>query len=149
MKVAVAVPSGLPSGSLSVRARADRLGKIRESSERNNCGSLGTIQVAVGKTGPTAPNATTPASLSVIDPGGLPPSTVPSNPIPFTKGVPFSLDSSESSYWVFIPDSYDATHATPTTLFVWLHGCGDLSSGDIYTVSPGVSQDWISVASEG
>jgi Ca2+-binding RTX toxin-like protein len=56
------------------------------------------------------------------------------------------LSSSESNYWVYVPNSYDETHATPTTLFVWLHGCGGQSSGDIYTVSPGGSQDWISLA---
>lgn len=73
-------------------------------------------------------------------------SSTPTHPIPFTKGTPFTLDSSETNYWVYVPDSYDGTHATPTTLFVWLHGCGGQSSGDIYTVSPGGSQDWISIA---
>jgi dienelactone hydrolase len=73
-------------------------------------------------------------------------SSVPTKPIQFTKGTPFTLNSSETNYWVYVPDSYDGTHATPTTLFVWLHGCGGESSGDINTVSPGGSQDWISIA---
>lgn len=73
-------------------------------------------------------------------------SSVPTDPIPFTKGIAFQLTSPESAYWAFVPDSYDAAHATPMTLFVWLHGCGADSAGDIYTVSPGGGQDWISVA---
>ncbi len=78
--------------------------------------------------------------------GNRPVSSAPTNPISFTKGTPFTLNSPESNYWIYVPDSYDSTHATPTTLFVWLHGCGGESSGDIYNVSPGGSQDWISIA---
>jgi poly(3-hydroxybutyrate) depolymerase len=145
VKVAIPVPNGLPVGSLPVRACADRLGRVHEDSEGNNCRKIGTIQV----TGPTPAAAAGPAASG--GPSGLagpaaPPSSVPANPVPFSKGTPFTLNSSTGSYWVFVPNSYDATHATPTTLFVWLHGCGGFSSGDIYTVSPGGSQDWISVA---
>lgn len=124
VQVAVGVPSGLPTGSLPIRACADEPGKVKEGSERNNCREVGTI--AVGQTGPV--------------------SSVPTDPIPFTKDTAFTLNSSETNYWVYVPASYDKTHATPTTLLVWLHGCGGLSSGDIYTVSPGGSQDWISIA---
>ncbi len=73
-------------------------------------------------------------------------SSVPTNPIQFQKGTPFQLNDPQGDYWIYVPDSYDGTHATPTTLFVWLHGCGGESSGDINTVSPGGSQDWISIA---
>jgi dienelactone hydrolase len=132
VEVAVAVPSPLPTGSLPIRACVDKAGKVRERSERNNCRKVGTIQVGAGSPGPIGP------------PG--PASSVPKDPIAFTTGVPFTLNSSESNYWVYVPNSYDATHATPTTLFVWLHGCGGESSGDIYTVSPGGAQDWISIA---
>lgn len=72
--------------------------------------------------------------------------TAPANPIPFTKGTPLLISGGEDGYWADVPNSYDETHNTPTTLLVWLHGCGGFSSGDIYNVSPGGSQDWISVA---
>jgi dienelactone hydrolase len=152
MKVAVAVPSGLPNGSLPLHACADQAGKVREGAEGNNCRKVGVIRIAAATLPATPATPTGSAAASVpIDPGGLtgptaPASSVPTNPVPFSKGTPFTLSSSASDYWVFVPNSYDATHATPTTLFVWLHGCGGLSSGDIYTVSPGGSQDWISVA---
>ena len=75
-----------------------------------------------------------------------PPTSVPPNPIPFTKDQVFSLESPLSNYWIYVPESYDASHQTPTTLFVWLHGCGGQGQFDIYTVSPGGAQDWISIA---
>jgi phospholipase/carboxylesterase len=71
---------------------------------------------------------------------------VPANPIAFEKEQPFVLDSPASNYWVYVPDSYDASHNTPTPLLVWLHGCFGESAGDIYVVSPGGAQDWISIA---
>ena len=77
--------------------------------------------------------------------GGATGSSVPSKPIAFMKGKPFTIDSGTTN-WVYVPASYDDTHKTPTTLLVWLHGCGGLSSGDIWTVSPGGSQSWISLA---
>lgn len=117
VKVRVAVPSGLPGGSLPIRACADKAHKVRERSERNNCRTLGKLL-----------------------------SSTPTDPIAFTPGTPSKLTSSESDYWVDVPASYDETNATPTTLFVWLHACGGSSAGDIYTVSPGGSQDWISIA---
>jgi hypothetical protein len=72
-------------------------------------------------------------------------SSFPTAPIPFTKGKPFTVDSGTTNY-VFVPDAYDASHKTPTTLLVWLHGCGGFSSGDIWMVSPGGAQSWISLA---
>ena len=74
-----------------------------------------------------------------------PPSSVPSDPIAYTKDTPFTVDSGTTNY-VFVPDSYDDTHQTPTTLFVWMHGCGGFASGDIWTISPGGNQSWISLA---
>ena len=87
---------------------------LRERSETNNCRRVGTINVA------------SPSS-----------SSVPPNPIPFSKDTVFTLDSPLSNYWIYVPASYDETHRTPTELFVWLHGCGGQSAGDIYTISPG------------
>ncbi|MEO6418653.1 MAG: hypothetical protein ABIP39_04560, partial [Polyangiaceae bacterium] len=75
----------------------------------------------------------------------VPPSSVPPAPIAFTKNAPFTVNSGTTNY-VYVPTAYDDTHHTPITLLVWLHGCGGMSSGDIYTVSPGGSQSWISLA---
>ncbi len=79
-----------------------------------------------------------------VAPDAYAPSSFPSHPITYPTGEPFTVDSGTTNY-VFVPTSYDATHHTPTTLFVWLHGCGGMSSGDIWTVSPGGSQSWISM----
>lgn len=70
--------------------------------------------------------------------------TVPSDPRTFTADTPFTVDSGVTSY-VDVPTSYDATHQTPMTLFVWLHGCGGFAEGDIFAVSP-EPRDWISLA---
>ena len=77
---------------------------------------------------------------------GSPLTSVPPDPIPFTKDTVFSIATTLSNYWIDVPNSYDASHQTPIKLFVWLHGCGGQSAGDIYTVSPGGNQDWISIA---
>jgi predicted esterase len=73
-------------------------------------------------------------------------SSVPTSPIPFNKGVIFTMETG-STHYVFVPESYDSTHQTPATLFVWLHGCGGYSQYDIDHVSPGgAAQTWISLA---
>lgn len=78
--------------------------------------------------------------------GGGSEASVPQSPIDYPTDEPFEISSSASKYWVYVPSSYDGSHQTPTTLFVWSHGCGGDSGGDIYTVSPGGAQDWISVS---
>jgi poly(3-hydroxybutyrate) depolymerase len=61
-------------------------------------------------------------------------------------------DAGNGYYWLDVPATYDRSNQTPTTLFVWLHGCGGEASGDIYTVSPETvgpearPRDWISIA---
>ena len=139
MNVAVKVPSALPAGPASVKACVDPGHKIHESAESDNCRKVGAIRI-----GPPASVAPTPAG---------PPSSVPTNPIPFTAGTPAEVTASGAAppYWLYVPRSYDASHRTPTKLLVWLHGCEGHSSGDIYTVDPEASggsatQDWISVA---
>ena len=124
LDVAVPVPSGLPEGSLPLVACVDVKSKLRERKEDNNCATVGSVQVGAGTGG----------------------SSVPANPIPFDEDQVFTLDSSASRYWVYVPNVYDETHVTATTLFVWMHGCGGTGEGDIYVISPGGSQDWISVA---
>ncbi len=68
-------------------------------------------------------------------------SSVPADPLAFTADEPFTMSGS----FVDVPASYDASHQTPTTLLVWLHGCQGFASGDIYTVSPS-GRSWISLA---
>ncbi|MEP7120288.1 MAG: hypothetical protein ABJE95_05230 [Byssovorax sp.] len=77
--------------------------------------------------------------------GGAMVSSVPADPIAYPKDQPFTVDSGTTNY-VYVPAAYDDTHQTPITLLVWLHGCGGKSSGDIWTVSPGGAQSWISLA---
>jgi predicted esterase len=135
--VAVAVPPGLPAGKRTLRACADSAGVIGERSESDNCRNVGTLTIALPGPGDGTP---TP------DPGSsTPPSSVPTDPVPYTKNSVFTLTSSKSTYWVYVPTAYDDSHNTPITLLVWLHGCGGMSSGDIYSVSPGGSQSWVSI----
>ncbi len=105
------------------------------------CGQPGQVASDAGPVDAGLPDAGLPDA-------GLPdagPSSVPTNPITFTKNTPFTVNSGTTNY-VYVPTAYDSTHQTPTTLFVWLHGCGGFSSGDIYTVSPGATtQAWISL----
>jgi hypothetical protein len=144
VKVSVRIPARLPAGTLAVKACAKETGKARGHSAANDCRKIGTVTAKAGTGGSGGPGGS-PGSGG---PGGpaAPPSSFPTNPIAFTAGVPFTLNSPESNYWIDVPTTYDATHHTPTTLFVWLHGCGGESAGDIYNVSPGGSQDWISIA---
>lgn len=149
VKVAAEVPAGLPAGSLTLRVCADGRGEVRERSESNNCRTVGKLKIT--DTGSVQPNPTTPGPPPTpkpnLTPGpSTPASSVPTDPVPFTKNSVFTLSSPQSDYWIYVPTSYDQTHATPTTLFVWLHGCGGQSSGDIETVSPGGDQNYISIA---
>jgi predicted esterase len=95
----------------------------------------------------TVPSPTngTPSPLSPVQI-----STVPTDPIPHPVAEPFFHAGGGAEYWGFIPRSYDATNQTPTTLFVWLHGCGGDSEGDAWVVDPGaeegVPQDWMTLS---
>lgn len=46
----------------------------------------------------------------------------------------FHLNSGQSAYVGYKPDSYSST--TPIRLFVWMHGCGGDAEGDLYTIAP-------------
>jgi predicted esterase len=119
-RINVPVPSGAPAGA-AVEVCADAKDKVDEAKEKNNCRKLGSI-------------------------GGGGGSSVPNDPISYEKEVPFELQGPQSPYWIYIPSSYDDSHQTPTKLFLWMHGCGGDSGGDIYNVSPGGAQDWISIS---
>lgn len=73
-------------------------------------------------------------------------STKPSAPITFVKNTVFTVAVNGVTSWAYVPTAYDNTHNTPSSLFVWLHGCGGKSQYDISMVSPGGPQTWISLA---
>ena len=162
MRVTISPPRGLAAGRYELLACADTSGAVRERSERNDCRDLG----ALGR--PPCPefvahlygDAYVPirrrldhdqdddgSNLDHHDFNGRGPRHhVPADPVRFGEDDVFTLDNPQSNYWVYVPTSYDSTHQTPVTLFVWLHGCGGESAGDIYTVSPAGAQSCIAVA---
>jgi predicted esterase len=106
---------------------------------------------------PTAARSTTPSAAAAPAPAELgddiapqPISTVPADPIPHPVAEPFFHAGGGAEYAAFIPRSYDATNQTPTTLFVWLHGCGGEAEGDAWVVDPGaeegVPQGWMTLS---
>jgi predicted esterase len=139
-----ATPSAIQSGASSTLAWTVR---NATSVALNGASVTGTSSVV-------SPTATTSYTLTASNSAGTATATatvtvsaassIPPNPIPFTKGTVFTLDSGTTN-WVMVPEAYDSTHQTPISLFVWLHGCGGESSGDIYDVSPGTGQTWISL----
>jgi hypothetical protein len=156
--VDAAIPAGLAPGTHLLRACADAGSAVRERREGNNCRSLGGLfmpktvvpggGVSAAPSGAPAPGGTTAAPGPTGTTGGST-SSVPTDPVAYTPDHVFTLTSSAGMYWIDVPSAYDASHKTPATLFVWLHGCGGKSEDDINTVSPGDDQDWISVAPSG
>jgi dienelactone hydrolase len=60
----------------------------------------------------------------------------------YTPDTPFPLGAS----WVDVPSSYDATHQTPTELFVWLYGCYGDAKVDLDVVEPPPDGPYIALA---
>ncbi len=101
------------------------------------------IQPAPGIPAPTpTPTPTVTPPPVVVSP------SFPSAPITVVKNAVFTTNSGQTN-WVYVPNSYDGTHKTPTKLFVWLHGCGGQSQNDVGMVSWMTNQDWISLAPGG
>jgi poly(3-hydroxybutyrate) depolymerase len=100
------------------------------------------LLAACGDAGRASVDATPAVADAVVAAMPDAASTVPSDPVPYTKDQPLQIGDD----WVFVPDAYDGSHQTPIELLVWLHGCGGYSSGDIWMVSPGGAQHWISLA---
>jgi hypothetical protein len=127
------LPPLLPAGTWAIRVCIAR-----------RCNGLGST--SVGQRGAAAP---TPGSQPPPTPAH-PISTVPADPIPHPVAEPFFHAGGGAEYWGFIPRGYDATNQTPTTLFVWLHGCGGEAEGDAWVVDPGaeegVPQDWMTLS---
>ncbi len=88
----------------------------------------------------------TPSPPPTPTPTPAPGSSFPTNPIAFNKNTVFTIVAGGVTNWVYVPTNYDSTHNTPTTLLVWLHGCGGQSQYDISMVSPGGSQSYIALA---
>jgi acetyl esterase/lipase len=150
VKVKGNLPSGLPPGTRAIQACADSGGRIRERSEDNNCLTVGKLTIAARPRaavptpapGPSASPEPTPSAIPAPAPT---PSSVPTAPVSYIPDTVFTLSSPLTTYWVDVPAGYDSSHATPITLLVWLHGCGGYASGDIYSVSPAASRQYISV----
>jgi len=153
--VSATLARSLRTGALAIRVCADSGQAVREGSEADNCRTLGRTPPAPGATpggiaAPAPATAPAPAGPAAPAPLARPASSVPADPIAFTKDTIFKLGDAEGGYWITVPQSYDATHATPTALFVWLHGCGGFDEEDIATVSPGgAGQRYLSVSPDG
>jgi pimeloyl-ACP methyl ester carboxylesterase len=123
------LPPLLPAGTWAIRVCIAR-----------RCNGLGSTSVGQR-------DAAAPTSGPQSPPAAQPISTVP---IPHPVAEPFFHAGGGAEYWGFIPRSYDATNQTPTTLFVWLHGCGGEAEGDAWVVDPGaeggVPQDWMTLS---
>jgi predicted esterase len=55
-------------------------------------------------------------------------------PVSYDANGFFHLNSGQSSYAGYKPDTYD--EANPITLLVWLHGCGGYAEPDLWSVAP-------------
>jgi pimeloyl-ACP methyl ester carboxylesterase len=152
------LPTTLPIGNHPIWACVAHSGALPEPSVLIGCHEVGSVDIPVPRLSPAPSPAPAPTTPPVTPPASpLPPtpplSTVPTAPIAFEAEMPEVVNDADNGYyWVDVPSSYDRSNQTPTTLFVWLHGCGGLSSGDIYTVSPETvgpeerPRDWISIA---
>jgi dienelactone hydrolase len=170
VRITATLPKALPVGRLPLRVCADSRQTVRERSNTNNCTTIGALRITSAPTRtptttpspgpapvatptPLAPVALTPdppAPVIPPPPPARPASSVPTAPIAFTKNQVFKLSDAEDGYWITVPTSYDATHATPITLLVWMHGCQAKDADDIYTISPGGDQQhYIAISPDG
>jgi pimeloyl-ACP methyl ester carboxylesterase len=155
------LPTTLPIGRHEIWACVGHSPAVPEPSVLIGCREVGGVNVPVPRLTPPAAPTKVPTEAPQSPPAApvgpstppAPVSTVPTAPIAYEAGQPQVLnDAGEGYYWLDVPASYDRSNQTPTTLFVWLHGCGGESSGDIYTVSPDTvgaparPRDWISIA---
>lgn len=68
-------------------------------------------------------------------------------PTSFDDNGFFHLNSPEGPYVGYKPDTYNEN--TPITLFVWMHGCGGIAEGDMWTICPSktrANQNYIGVS---
>lgn len=149
------LPDNLPIGRHQIWACAAHSGALPEPSILIGCRQLGSVYVPVPRLIPTpvAPTPTPPAGPPAPQPTPpAPGSTVPTAPLAYEAGVPQVVnDANNGYYWVDAPASYDRSGQTPIALLVWLPGCEQQASQEIYTVSPATvgsgatPRDWISI----
>ncbi|WP_354700549.1 hypothetical protein DSM112329_00828 [Paraconexibacter sp. AEG42_29] len=127
--------------------------RIRERSERNNCRVAGEVSVTredevIPPTTPAPAPAPAPTPAPAPKPMPAPSgSSVPTSPIAVEADTVVDRKTATGNYWLTVPQSYDASHKTPATLFVWMHGCGGQGAGDIYTISPmGAKQKYVALS---
>lgn len=94
----------------------------------------------VARVAPAPPPTTPPPVASTPSP------SFPSTPLAVSKGTVVNVTYPGGSYALYVPQSYDASHATPTTLLLWSHGCGGNAYGDAWVASPGGAQSWITAS---
>jgi predicted esterase len=126
------------AGSLTRFGKLDWL-----SSQKGQIFYVDNVKLIAKAAAPAPAPVPTPAPVPAPAPAS---STFPTAPLTVTKNDVVTLNSSASPYYVYVPSSYDATHATPAKLLVWLHGCGGQAYGDAWVVSPGGTQSWVTVS---
>jgi pimeloyl-ACP methyl ester carboxylesterase len=141
--ITVALPGTLPKAVLLLRVCADSNHRQRERSEANNCRRVGTTATRSAPAGPTSGAGTTTTPGAATTPAA---SWVAPKPVAYAADRPFTIPDAEGEYWVNVPGSYNAT---PTTLLLWLHGCGGKSEIDAPIVSKAGSRHYISVLPSG
>jgi hypothetical protein len=164
LRLATNLPEGLPPGRHPVWFCARHQVAVAALTKAAGCRLVGVIDIPApsGKSGspaagggstappPTSPPAP-PAPPAPPTPKPVIPQ-IPTAPLAYEVDEPLLVNDPAGFYWVDVPDSYDPSNLTPITLFVWMHGCGGESGGDIYTVSPEtvggaeIPRNWISIS---
>jgi hypothetical protein len=162
LKLATNLPDGLPAGRHPVYFCARHQIQVAALTKANGCRMVGAIVLAA-PTGPAAPtpsgtpaagagSTSTPPAPTPTPPAKAPIPQIPTAPLSYTPEEPFLVNDPAGFYWADVPQAYDPSNLTPITLFVWMHGCGGESGGDIYTVSPetvggtAIPRNWISIS---
>ncbi len=107
--------------SYPVRVCLDVRKKVRETREGNNCARLGTLDFELVEHG--AVDYDPDAKFFHAFPGG--------------------------GYYGWVPEGYDDTGATPSALFVWMHGCGGHNEFDIESFHAPPAEDYVTIAPSG
>jgi predicted esterase len=168
LPLAAKLPEGLPAGRLPVWFCARHQIALAELTKADGCRAVGAIVVpgsgpkapaspGGGGSKPSSPPAapgspSAPGTPETTPPAKAPIPQIPTAPLSFTPEVPFQVSDPGGFYWADVPAGYDSSNRTETELFVWMHGCGGESGGDIYTVSPetvgeaATPRNWISIS---
>jgi hypothetical protein len=161
LRLGTNLPEGLPAGRHQVWFCARHQVAIATLTKAAGCRAVGVIDIAA----PSGPSAAGGGSTSASPaPSSAPPAPpapptpkapipqVPTAPLAYEVNEPLLVNDPVGFYWVDVPESYDPSNLTPITLFVWMHGCGSESGGDIYTVSPEtvggtkIPRNWIAIS---